>query len=363
MAAYYALMKLGLGLYRHMLTRENFQFARQAGATHVIAHLVDYFKGAGGSHDTQPTGTDRGWGMAGDPNALWTLDELVALRREVEAAGLRLEAVENFDPAHWHDILLDGPKKRQQVENVKTIIRRLGQAGIPIMGYNFSIAGVCGRVTGAFARGNAESVGMDGPVDVPMPNGMVWNMIYDPNAPVGTVRPATHDELWNRLNEFLKEIIPVAEESGVTLAAHPDDPPMPTMRGQPRLVYQPQHYQRLLDLYPSPANALEFCIGSLAEMTEGDIYEATDRYSRQGRLAYVHFRNVRGKAPAYRETFIDDGDIDMPRILQILKRNHFKGVLVPDHTPQMACAAPWHAGMAYALGYMRAALSALDRAS
>src|SRR6267154_1803856 len=125
-------MKLGLGLYRHMLTRENFQFARQAGATHVVAHLVDYFKGAGGSHDTQPTGTDRGWGTAGDPNALWTLDELVSLRREIETAGLHLEAVENFDPAHWHDILLAGPKKRQQLENVKTIIRRLGQAGIPI---------------------------------------------------------------------------------------------------------------------------------------------------------------------------------------------------------------------------------------
>ncbi|MGA3007412.1 MAG: mannonate dehydratase, partial [Opitutaceae bacterium] len=150
---------------------------------------------------------------------------------------------------------------------------------------------------------------------------------------------------------------PVAEEAGVTLAAHPDDPPMPTMRGQPRLVYQPQHYQRLLDLRPSRANALEFCLGSLAEMTEGDIYEATDRYSRQGKLAYVHFRNVRGKVPSYRETFVDDGDIDMPKILQILERNGFDGVLVPDHTPQMNCAAPWHAGMAYALGYMRALIN------
>jgi mannonate dehydratase len=268
-----------------------------------------------------------------------------------------LEAIENFDPAHWHDVLLDGQKKRQQLENVKTIIRRLGQAGIPIMGYNFSIAGVCGRITGAFARGDAESVGMDVAFDSPMPNGMVWNMVYDPNAPAGTVRPATHDELWSRLDEFLQEIIPVAEEAGVTLAAHPDDPPMPTMRGQPRLVYQPQHYQRLLDLRPSRANALEFCLGSLAEMTEGDIYEATDRYSRQGKLAYVHFRNVRGKVPSYRETFVDDGDIDMPKILQILERNGFDGVLVPDHTPQMNCAAPWHAGMAYALGYMRALIN------
>jgi mannonate dehydratase len=133
------------------------------------------------------------------------------------------------------------------------------------------------------------------------------------------------------------------------------------MRGQPRLVYQPRLYQRLLDLSPSPANALEFCLGSLAEMTEGGLYEAVESYSRQGRIAYVHFRNVTGKVPFYRETFIDDGDVDMLRVLRILKKNQYGGVLIPDHTPQMSCGAPWHAGMAFALGYMRAALKFIDK--
>jgi mannonate dehydratase len=161
-------MKLGLGLYRHMLTRENFQFARQAGATHVVAHLVDYFRGGGHSAtDDQPLGTDWGWGLAGDPAQLWTLAELAALRREVEDHGLRLEAIENFDPAHWHDILLDGPKRALHLENVKTIIRRVGEAGIPAFGYNFSIAGVAGRTKGNYARGNAPSVGMEGPAIAP----------------------------------------------------------------------------------------------------------------------------------------------------------------------------------------------------
>ena len=265
-------MKLGLGLYRHALTRDNFQFARQAGATHIVAHLVDYFKGgAQNPRDNQPTGTERGWGLAGDPERLWPLEELVALRREINAAGLELEAIENFDPAHWHDILLDGPKARQQMENVKTIIRRLGQAGIPIMGYNFSIAGVCGRTHAPYARGGAKSVGMEGPLDTPMPKGMVWNMVYDPAAPRLRAGRSRHEELWRRFGEFLREIIPVAEEAGVRLAAHPDDPPMPTMRGQPRLVYQPRLYQRLLDMAPRPVNALEFCLGSLAEMTEGEL--------------------------------------------------------------------------------------------
>ena len=353
-------MNLGLGLYRHMLTRENFAFARQAGATHIVAHLVDYFRGGSPqTRDDQPTGTDRGWGLAGDPNRLWTLDELVTLRREVEAAGLKLEAIENFDPAHWHDILLDGPKRAQHIENVKTILHRMGEAGIPVMGYNFSLAGVAGRTTGNYARGGAPSVGMEGPYDLPMENGMVWNMVYDEHAPAGTVPPITHEELWRRLAAFLNEVLPVAEAAGVKLAAHPDDPPLPFVRGHPRLVYQPSLYQKLIDLNPSPANQLEFCIGSLAEMTDGDIYETVDAYSRQQRLGYVHFRNVRGKVPTYKETFIDDGDVDMLRVLALLQSNRFEGVLIPDHTPQMTCAAPWHAGMAYALGYMRAAMRSL----
>jgi mannonate dehydratase len=236
----------------------------------------------------------------------------------------------------------------------------VGKAGIPIIGHNFSIAGVCGRVTGRFARGGAISVGMDGPLETPMPNGMVWNMVYDPDAPKGFVPSITHEQLWHRLENFLGEILPVAEQAGVKLAAHPDDPPMPAMRGQPRLVYQPELYRRLLELHPSPANKLEFCLGSLAEMTEGDIYETVDHYSRAEKLAYVHFRNVTGKVPYYKETFVDDGDIDMLRILRILKKNNFDGVLIPDHTPQMTCDAPWHAGMAFAMGYMKAALQTVQ---
>jgi mannonate dehydratase len=97
-------------------------------------------------------------------------------------------------------------------------------------------------------------------------------------------------------------------------------------------------------------------------MTEGNIYDAVDTCSRQGRLGYVHLRNVRGKVPTYKETSIDDGDVDIIRVLSILKRNRFDGVLIPDHAPQMSCSAPWQAGMAYALGYMKAAIRTLGAA-
>lgn len=359
-------MKVGLGLYRYMLTREYYDFARQAGCTHVIVHLVDYFKQSPTNpRNNQPTGAKyEPWGVAGDPEKLWTVDELKRLRREIEDAGLVLAAIENLDPAHWHDVLLDGPQRPQHIENVKTIIRRMGEAGIPVLGYNFSIAGVSGRVSGLAGRGGASCVGMDGPADdVPLPNGTVWNMVYDPAAPPGALPSISREELWRRFERFLAEVVPVAEQSGVRIAAHPDDPPMPTIRRQPRLIYQPGLYQRLIDLVPSPSNTLELCVGTLAEMSEGDVYEAVDRYSRQGKIAYLHLRNVVGKAPHYRETFIDEGDVDMIRILSILKRNGFDGVVIPDHTPQMSCSAPWHAGMAHTLGYILAALAMLDRSA
>jgi mannonate dehydratase len=116
-----------------------------------------------------------------------------------------------------------------------------------------------------------------------------------------------------------------------------------------------------LDVYPSPANGLEMCIGTLSEMPEGNIYDTVDQLSKTGRIGYIHFRNVRGKVPDYNEVFVDEGDTDMIRLLDILHRNGYNGILIPDHTPAMECAAPWHAGMAYAMGYIRAAMNMIER--
>jgi mannonate dehydratase len=355
-------MKLGLGLYRHMLIPENFRFARQAGATHIVAHLTDYFSKEPRIPQSESEG--QGWGMTGGSGTPWTRDELAVLKSAINAEGLELAALENFDPAFWHDVLLDGPKRDEQIAGIEQLIRDMGAVGIPVMGYNFSIAGVWGHVVGPWARGGAESVGFhgpEGPQETPIPRGQVWNMAYDPAGGNGTIPDTSSEQLWDRLERFLQEVVPVAEEAGVRLAAHPDDPPMPALRGHARLVYKPELYQRLLDLYPSPSNALEFCQGTIAEMVgEMDVYEAVDTYSKQGAIGYVHFRNVKGKVPKYHEVFVDEGDVDMIRCLRIYHRNGYDGAIIPDHTPQMECAAPWHAGMAFALGYMKAAITMIE---
>ena len=350
-------MKPGLGLYRHMLTRDGFRFARQIGATHIVAHMVDYFgSSAHGAADNQPTGDDHGWGPAGDPERLWSVEDLIELRRGAEAEGLKLEAIENFDPAHWHDVLTDGPLVEKHLENCKTTLRRLGKAGIPIMGYNFSLAGVTGRVTGPMARGGAEAVGVTAGNDRPLPRGLVWNMRVNRERPEEIDPPVSTEELWRRYRRFLNELIPVAEEAGVVMAAHPDDPPFPFLRGTPRLVHQPDLWHRQIECQPSPHNRIEFCVGTLAEMPGADVYQAVDTFSRLGRIGYVHLRNVRGRVPEYWETFLDDGETDMIEVLRILQRNGFDGVIIPDHAPGLACDAPWHAGMAHSLGWMLAAL-------
>jgi len=358
-------MKLGLGLYRQLLNRETLRFARQAGVTHIVAHLPGYFVREGSKIITSDQAA-YGFGVSEADDPIWTAKGLRDLKALVNGEGLELEALENFAPAHWHDVLLDGPRRAEQMAHLKQILRDVGRAGVRTMGYSFTIAGVWGRTEGPFARGGARSVGFENPAQPPIPAGMVWNMVYDParfdpDDPTETVGAVSSEEMWRRFGGFLREMMPVAEEAGVTLALHPDDPPLPTLRGAARLVYHPDYYQRVFDLAPSPMNAIEFCVGTVSEMAGADVYEAVDRYSKAGRIAYVHLRNVRGKVPNYHEAFIDDGDTDMLRVLQILHRNGFDGVIIPDHTPLLDCAAPWHASMAHALGWIRAAITAVER--
>ena len=215
-------MKLGLGLYRQLLNRETLRFARQAGVTHIVAHLPGHFV----REDSKIITSDQaayGFGVSEADDPIWTAKGLRDLKALVNGEGLELEALENFAPAHWHDVLLDGPRRAEQMAHLKQILRNVGGAGIRTMGYSFTIAGVWGRTEGPFARGGARSVGFGNPVQTPIPAGMVWNMVYDPNRfhpnnPTETVGIVSAEEIWRRFSEFLCEMMPVAEELGVKLA-------------------------------------------------------------------------------------------------------------------------------------------------
>ncbi len=137
--------------------------------------------------------------------------------------------------------------------------------------------------------------------------------------------------------------------------------PLRHAQGNTRLVWRPELYQRLLDLKKSHSNTLELCVGTLAEMNGWNFYEAIESYAKQNSIGYIHLRNVEGQIPRYRETFIDEGDIDIYRVLKILRRNDFRGAVIPDHSPLVSSPAPWHVGMAYALGYIRAMMQRVEK--
>ncbi|MCJ8323357.1 MAG: mannonate dehydratase [Rhizobiales bacterium] len=347
-------MKIGLGLYRQMLNDRHYQFAQQLGVTHVVAHLEDYFSATPQLADT----SDTSWGASvGDD---WTEQTFRKLIDDLARFDLKLAAIENFSVRHWHDILLDGPKRDEQMAHLKRIIRAAGAAGVPCIGYNFSVVGVFGWKRGPFARGGAMSVGFDiSKIDAnePIPKGMVWNMTYADQVGPDVEKPISHDQIWQRYTKFLAELIPVAEEAGVILAAHPDDPPVDRLRNSAKLINSHDAYRRAFEINPSPNNKAELCLGCLQEMKDGDIYDTVAEFARKDRIGYIHFRNVTGKVPKYQEVFIDEGDIDMARIIKILKDNDYQGVLIPDHTPELECDAPWHAGKSFAVGYMKALIA------
>ena len=351
-------MRVGLTLAGDKLSSDGARFAAQLGVSDVVIHLNTYGNG------TQEEIAAWQRGEVGPPNGavidepLWDYEKISGVVGMLAEHGLRVAALENFSPRFWSDILIDGPDKQAQMEGLKRLVRDAGKAGIPVIGYDFSLAGVWGWRRVPAARAGAWTVEFDMSRfdhEAPIPDGMIWNMRYRPEVPGARPVSVSHAELWQRFEWFLRELVPVAEEAGVTLAAHPDDPPADMLRGTARLVNTHDKYDRLLDLVPSARNALEFCIGSLAEMPEGDIYDTTRHFAGRGALAYVHFRNVRGKVPHYVETFVDEGDVDMAEIVRILRDADYDGVLVPDHVPDLhGSGSPWHAGNAYTIGFMRA---------
>lgn len=121
-------MKLGFGFYRHMLNRSHYDFAVQCGATRAVVHLVDYtHQGQAQAKNSQPVGGVQGWGLAGGtPESMWTKETLLQLKQDMQEAGLQLEAIENFDPAHWYDVLLGGAQRQRQLAHLQQIIRNVG---------------------------------------------------------------------------------------------------------------------------------------------------------------------------------------------------------------------------------------------
>ncbi len=170
----------------------------------------------------------------------------------------------------------------------------------------------------------------------------------------------TEEQMWDNYDYFIKAVLPVAEEAGVKLALHPDDPPVPMLGGVARLFYEPAGFKRAYELNPSsPAWGLDLCLGCCSEMPGGkaNVREMIEFFGPKGRIFYVHFRDVQGTVPNFTECFIGEGNYDPAEVMVLLAKNGFDGFLLDDHVPHMDDDTDWnHRGRAHAIGYMQGLL-------
>ena len=272
---------------------------------------------------------------------VWSRESIAALKTEVEANGLIFDVVESV-PVH-EDIKLGRPTRDRLIANYQENIRRLGEAGVKCICYTFMPVFdwtrtqldkplADGSTALVYYKDQLEKMDpLTGELSLPG-----WDASYkkeDLKALFEAYSRLTEEDLWENLRYFLEAVIPVAEESGVNMAIHPDDPPW-NIFGLPRIITCEANLDRFLKLVVSPANGLTLCTGSLGCAASNDIYRMIDKYAAQGRIHFMHVRNVKILPDGgFEESahFSACGSLDIVRILDILHRNRFDGYLRPDH--------------------------------
>lgn len=272
---------------------------------------------------------------------VWSRESIAALKTEVEANGLIFDVVESV-PVH-EDIKLGRPTRDRLIANYQENIRRLGEAGVKCICYNFMPVFdwtrtqldkplADGSTALVYYKDQLEKMDpLTGELSLPG-----WDASYkkeELRALFEAYGRLNEEDLWENLRYFLEAVIPVAEESGVNMAIHPDDPPW-NIFGLPRIITCEANLDRFLKLVDSPANGLTLCTGSLGCAASNDIYRMIDKYAAQGRIHFMHVRNVKILPDGgFEESahFSACGSLDIVRILDILHRHRFNGYLRPDH--------------------------------
>ena len=328
-------MRIAIGNFP-VASDERLTFAKQMGLNGVVLNTP------------QLPATKR-WEYMDIPHEVkrWEYLDLVELRTRCENHGLYLEAIENVPIDFYDKVMLGLPGRDEQLENYQTIIRNLGAAGIPILGYHWMPNTVWRTSFSTPGRGGAECTAFD--------------MALVENAPLTHGRVFDADEMWANYAYFIRAVMPVAEEAGVTLALHPDDPPVPMLGGIARLFGTRAGLERAFAIAPSANHGLDLCLGSWSETGE-DVVETIEHFGALGRIVYIHFRDVQGAVPKFQECFLGEGNYDPVEVMLALKRVGFTGFILDDHTPRVVDDTLWcHRGRAHETGYLQGLLAAVER--
>lgn len=294
--------------------------AKQIGVDHAVFHSLEI----------------------GDGRRPYKYDDLLRLVNRYRDNGIEPTVFEGSVPITDATRLgTDG--QDEEIERFKTLLRNLGDLGVEVVCYDW-MAGLRWARTSVTtpARGDSRTSAYD---DEMMRRGPT------PEA----AKHTTEADLWENLEYFLKEVVPVAEEANVKLGLHPDDPPIHDVRGMPRIINGVEAYDRVLDIVDSEHNGVTFCQGNFSLMVD-DVPETIRHFG--DRINFVHFRDVEGPADDFVETWHDDGPTDMAAAIRAYEDIGFDGPIRPDHVPTMTgednSIPGYHIkGKLYAIGYMR----------
>lgn len=280
----------------------------------------------------------------GDNSRPWRYEELLDLTQRFSDYGLDVEVIEGCVPIS-DDTRLGRTGRDEEIERFKRYLRHLGKLDVPVVAYDWMAGKRWARTSTAIpARGGSLTTGYD------------HDLMRD--APDQKLAPVEADELWAGLEHFLNEVVPIAEEAGVKLALHPDDPPLGNIRGVDRIVTSIENYERIMNLYDSEYNGITFCQGNFAAMG-ADVPRTIRRFGDH--INFVHFRDVEGDADRFVETWHDSGPTDMLACIEAYRDVGFEGPARPDHVPTMTGEDndnPGYMtlGRLYATGYMKGLL-------
>ena len=281
------------------------------------------------------------------------LDDLIRLRDRIKSFGMKLSVIEGYLPIEQLKVGLDDGS---ELAAMKSLLQNMQTAGVPLLCYNF-MAGTDWVRTRLDVpeRGGAKVTAFD-LADVHRA------MSLSANSSEITRETISSDSLWQNLERFLKALIPVAETANVTMCMHPDDPPLPEFQGKARIMNSVENFEKLIELVPSPSNAICFCQGTFASMGV-DIPASIRRLGKH--IKYVHFRDVRGTRESFVETFHDNGDTNRSAAMHSYRQIGFSGPIRPDHVPQLYGedeGEPGYTmlGRLFAYGYIRGLMQATE---
>jgi mannonate dehydratase len=302
---------------------EDLRLAKQMGCTDVIGH--------------------------GPPSRqeVWEFGELVRMKRRVVDSGLRLDVLEDGPPID--KVMLGLPGRDDQIENFCKSLENLGAAGITTIKPQHMPPGWGGMATTSPSmptRGGAASRAFD------------YELVR--NAPITGYGEVKEGQTWDNLAYFLNGVLPTAEQAGVRIALHPDDPPISPLQGFARILRSVAAFDRMLSIVPSDNIGLLFCQGCFAEMGVA-VPDAIRHFGTQGKIFFAHFRDVIGAVPRFQEVFHDDGPTNMFEAMSAYYESDFEGPMRPDHGVQVEGDASGKLSKIFALGYMKGLAESVEK--